>query len=87
MFTKKLCAHVDYQNAGTVEFLMDRDTDEFYFIAVNPRIQVEHTVTEQVTGIDIVHAQIRIAEGATVAQATGVPSQQEVSSKRCVLMT
>lgn len=78
MLAKKLCAHVKYQNAGTVEFLMDMDTEEFYFIEVNPRIQVEHTVSEQVTGIDIVHAQIRIAEGATIAQATGVPSQQEV---------
>ena len=43
-----------YDDAGTVEFLMDADTGEFYFIEVNPRIQVEHTVTEQVTGIDIV---------------------------------
>ena len=45
---------------------MDADTGEFYFIEVNPRIQVEHTVTEQVTGIDIVKAQIRITEGATI---------------------
>ena len=52
-------------NAGTVEFLQDADTGKFYFIEVNPRIQVEHTVTEVVTGIDIVKAQIRIAEGAT----------------------
>ena len=52
------------QGAGTVEFLMDADTGAFYFIEVNPRIQVEHTVTEEVTGIDIVKAQIRIAEGA-----------------------
>ena len=75
---KKLCAHVNFQNAGTVEFLMDIDTEKFYFIEVNPRIQVEHTVTEEVTGIDIVHAQIRIAEGATISQATGVSSQQAV---------
>jgi pyruvate carboxylase len=45
---------------------MDADTGKFYFIEVNPRIQVEHTVTEQVTGIDIVKAQIHIAEGATI---------------------
>ena len=45
---------VKYENAGTVEFLVDRDTNKFYFIEVNPRIQVEHTVTEEVTGIDIV---------------------------------
>ena len=54
----------DYVGAGTVEFLQDADTGRFYFIEVNPRIQVEHTVTEEVTGIDIVKAQIRIAEGA-----------------------
>ena len=55
-----------YLNAGTVEFLHDLDTDRFHFIEVNPRIQVEHTVTEQVTGVDLVRAQIRIAEGATI---------------------
>jgi pyruvate carboxylase len=69
---------VGYQNAGTVEFLMDMDSESFYFIEVNPRVQVEHTVTEQVTGIDIVQSQIQIAEGATLAEATGVPSQAEV---------
>ncbi|MEY3477508.1 MAG: hypothetical protein RLY65_1908, partial [Pseudomonadota bacterium] len=52
---------VGYTHAGTVEFLMDADTRKFYFIEVNPRIQVEHTVTEQVTGIDIVKSQIRIS--------------------------
>ena len=52
-----------YENAGTVEFLVDADTDQFYFIEVNPRIQVEHTVTEEITGIDIVRRQIRVAEG------------------------
>ena len=60
---KKICAHVNYECAGTVEFLMDMDSGEFYFIEVNPRVQVEHTVTEEVTGIDIVRAQILIAEG------------------------
>jgi pyruvate carboxylase len=74
----KIARHAGYQNAGTVEFLMDRDTGAFYFIEVNPRIQVEHTVTEEVTGIDIVRAQIMIAEGATIAKATGTPSQAEV---------
>ncbi|WP_461473887.1 ATP-binding protein, partial [Pararhodobacter sp.] len=75
----KIGRAVGYQNAGTVEFLMDMDTGAFYFIEVNPRIQVEHTVTEEVTGIDIVKAQIRIAEGATLAEATGTPSQDAVT--------
>lgn len=70
---------VGYQNAGTVEFLMDMDEGRFYFIEVNPRVQVEHTVTEEVTGIDIVQAQIRIAEGATLAEATGAAAQSEVT--------
>ena len=52
-----------YENAGTVEFLLDVDTNQFYFIEVNPRIQVEHTVTEEVTGIDVVRNQILIAQG------------------------
>ena len=52
-----------YENAGTVEFLVDADTSRFYFIEVNPRIQVEHTVTEEITGIDIVRRQLRVAEG------------------------
>ena len=75
---RKICAFVDYECAGTVEFLMDMDDGKFYFIEVNPRVQVEHTVTEQVTGIDIVQAQILIEEGKTLAEATGVASQAEV---------
>ena len=70
---------VGYLNAGTVEFLQDADTGQFYFIEVNPRIQVEHTVTEVVTGIDIVKAQIRIAEGAAIGTAeSGVPAQPDI---------
>ena len=75
---RKICAHVGYECAGTVEFLMDMDSQKFFFIEVNPRVQVEHTVTEQVTGIDIVQAQIKIAEGKTLADATGVPDQSAV---------
>jgi len=75
---RRICAHVNYECAGTVEFLMDMDSGKFYFIEVNPRVQVEHTVTEQVTGIDIVQAQIKIAEGKTLADATGVASQANV---------
>ena len=68
-----------YRNAGTVEFLQDIDTSAFYFIEVNPRIQVEHTVTECVTGIDIVKAQIRIAEGARIgAPDSGIPAQADI---------
>ena len=74
----KLVAHVQYECAGTVEFLMDRDTGAFYFIEVNPRVQVEHTVTEEVTGIDIVRAQILLAEGKDLAEATGCATQTEV---------
>ena len=75
---RRICAHVNYECAGTVEFLMDMDAEEFYFIEVNPRVQVEHTVTEEVTGIDIVQAQILIAEGKTIAEATGKANQSEV---------
>ncbi len=75
---RKICAHVNYECAGTVEFLMDMETEAFYFIEVNPRIQVEHTVTEEVTGIDIVRAQILIKEGASLADATGASSQDAV---------
>ena len=57
----QLMKNVKYINAGTVEFLVAGD--EFYFIEVNPRIQVEHTITEMITGIDIVHTQIQIADG------------------------
>lgn len=74
----KICRHVNYECAGTVEFLMDMDSEEFFFIEVNPRIQVEHTVTEEITGIDIVSAQIQIAEGATLAEATGAAAQSDV---------
>ncbi len=69
----------NYLNAGTVEFLQDADSGKFYFIEVNPRIQVEHTVTECATGIDIVKAQIRIAEGARLGTAeSGVPPQGDI---------
>jgi pyruvate carboxylase len=75
----KIGRAVSYRAAGTVEFLQDADTGKFYFIEVNPRIQVEHTVTECVTGIDLVKAQIRIAAGATIGTAdSGVPQQEEI---------
>ncbi len=84
---RKICAHVNYECAGTVEFLMDMDSGAFYFIEVNPRVQVEHTVTEEVTGIDIVQAQILIAEGKSLAEATGKASQYDVKLTGHALQT
>ena len=83
---EELCGHAlrlaeaaKYRNAGTVEFLMDCESGAFYFIEVNPRIQVEHTVTEEVTGIDIVKAQIRIAQGARIGDPdSGVLTQKNI---------
>ncbi|MCA3630045.1 MAG: pyruvate carboxylase [Methylobacterium sp.] len=76
----------NYVGAGTVEFLMDADTGRFYFIEVNPRIQVEHTVTEVVTGLDLVKAQIRILDGAAIGKReadgtlrSGIPAQDEIT--------
>ena len=78
-YALKIAEATNYVGAGTVEFLMDADTGNFYFIEVNPRIQVEHTVTEEVTGIDIVKAQIRILEGQAIGDpASGVPAQADI---------
>ena len=88
----RLMRAVGYTHAGTVEFLMDAGTGRFYFIEVNPRIQVEHTVTEMITGVDIVKAQIRITEGGRIGliedgvredgvvaeRAAGVPAQADI---------
>ncbi|MEE1242666.1 MAG: pyruvate carboxylase, partial [Frisingicoccus sp.] len=74
----RLVKHVGYQNAGTLEFLVDADNNP-YFIEMNPRIQVEHTVSEMVTGIDIVQSQIMIAEGYDLpSEEIGIPSQESV---------
>ncbi len=83
---KKLCdaalaigRAVRYESAGTVEFLVDADTGEHFFIEVNPRIQVEHTVTEEVTGVDIVKSQILIAQGHKLDDPEiGLASQDDV---------
>lgn len=75
----QLAKSVNYLNAGTVEFLVDGEGN-FYFIEVNPRVQVEHTITELVTGVDIVQSQIYIAEGyALHGDVIGIPSQEEIS--------
>lgn len=73
-----IAKHVNYNNAGTVEFLVDKD-ENIYFIEVNPRIQVEHTITEEVTGIDIVRSQIIIAAGHPLSHSQiYIPSQDAV---------
>ncbi|ACM38179.1 MULTISPECIES: pyruvate carboxylase [Rhizobium/Agrobacterium group] len=78
-YSLKIARATGYIGAGTVEYLMDADTGKFYFIEVNPRIQVEHTVTEVVTGIDIVKAQIHILEGFAIGTPeSGVPRQEDI---------
>lgn len=67
-YALSIANHVKYNNAGTVEFLVDKD-ENIYFIEVNPRIQVEHTITEEITGIDIVRSQILIASGCELTHA------------------
>jgi len=78
-YSLKIAKATNYVGAGTVEYLMDATSGKFYFIEVNPRIQVEHTVTEVVTGIDIVKAQIHILEGAAIGTPeSGVPAQENI---------
>jgi pyruvate carboxylase len=74
-----LAQSIGYNNAGTVEFLYDMDSKEWFFIEMNPRIQVEHTVTECVTGIDLVRSQILVAQGNKLHEPEiGIPSQTEI---------
>lgn len=76
----KLMKNVKYVNAGTCEFLVDQDEKHFYFIEVNPRVQVEHTVTELITDIDIVKSQILIAEGYSLEDPViGIGRQEEIT--------
>jgi acetyl-CoA carboxylase biotin carboxylase subunit len=74
----KLVSSLYYQNVGTVEFLFDVEQDAFYFIEVNARIQVEHPVTEQITGTDLVQLQFRIAG----EEPNSLPSQSEITINR-----
>lgn len=77
----KLAQHVGYINAGTVEFLVDKDMNH-YFIEVNPRIQVEHTITEEITGLDIVQSQILIAQGYSLdSNEISIKSQQDIQPR------
>lgn len=72
---------VSYDNAGTVEFLVDADSNDLHFIEVNPRIQVEHTITEEVTGIDIVRSQLLVAQGERLdGPAIGLPPQDQIAT-------
>jgi pyruvate carboxylase len=75
----KIARTANYSNAGTAEFLYDVDSQKWYFIEVNPRIQVEHTVSEVVTGIDIVRAQILVAQGHKLHEAPmSLPQQEKI---------
>ena len=79
-YALKICKKVQYNNAGTVEFLLDSDYNP-YFIEVNPRVQVEHTVTEQITGIDIIRSQILIAQGKKLnGSEINISSQESVTT-------
>lgn len=75
----QLMKHVGYVNAGTVEFLVEGD--KFYFIEVNPRVQVEHTITEMITDINIVTTQILIAQGKDLHKEIGIPQQADIQMK------
>ncbi len=76
---RNLAQSIGYDNAGTVEFLLDLDTQEWFFIEMNPRIQVEHTVTEQITGIDLVRSQILVAQGFSLTSPElGLPDQAHI---------
>lgn len=77
----KLAKAARFENAGTIEFLVNPETGEYFFIECNPRIQVEHTVTEQVLGLDLVEAQFRIASGASLA-SLGLATQEAVPAPR-----
>ena len=71
--------NIKYVNAGTVEFLVSGD--EFFFIEVNPRVQVEHTITEMITGIDIVKTQILVADGESLfGDKISMPQQNEIQT-------
>jgi acetyl-CoA carboxylase, biotin carboxylase subunit len=75
-----LCEAIDYRSAGTVEFLVDAETEEFFFIEMNTRIQVEHPITEVTTGVDLVAEQLRLAAGEPLGLG-----QDDVAPRGCAL--
>src|SRR6516225_9520451 len=78
----RIAREIRYDNAGTIEFLYDLDRKEWFFIEMNPRIQVEHTVTEVITGLDLVRAQISLAQGYELhSTEVGMPPQHEISRR------
>ncbi len=80
-YALQIARYVSYNNAGTVEFLVDAG-ENIYFIEVNPRVQVEHTITEEVTGIDIVRSQLHIADGAELSDPEiGIGKQEDVECR------
>jgi pyruvate carboxylase len=82
----KIAREIGYDNAGTVEFLLDLDSHQWFFIEMNPRIQVEHTVTEVITGLDLVRAQILVAQGHSLhSREIDLPPQSEIPRNGCAV--
>ena len=78
----KISKGINYDNAGTVEFLLDLDTNQWFFIEMNPRIQVEHTVTEVITNIDLVRSQILVAQGHELhGPELDLPQQADIAAQ------
>lgn len=75
-----MASHIRYNSAGTVEFLVRPESNEFYFLEVNPRVQVEHTISEQITHVDVVQTQIRVAFGANLTEM-GLTQNNILSSR------
>jgi pyruvate carboxylase len=84
-YALKLAGAVDYTHAGTVEFLVNQN-EEVFFIEVNPRIQVEHTITEEITGVDLVRSQILVAQGHRLdGPEIGIRSQDDIQQFGCAI--
>ncbi len=85
MLPIQLMQSVNYRSAGTVEFVMDTDTQEFYFLEVNTRLQVEHGVTEQVFGVDLVEWMVTLGSGDWIAPTSKLAAYKDIRFK-CVFM-